>query len=77
MRPVTPRGFRDVLFQEAAERGSLAASVRGVFSAWGYREVSTPVVEAARAPRAGMGRSRARRSGCSTSTAGFWRCGPR
>lgn len=55
MRPVTPRGFRDVLFQEAAERGSLAASVRGVFSAWGYREVSTPVVEEAAALEAGMG----------------------
>lgn len=45
MRPVTPRGFRDVLPAEAAEREAITASVGAVFSAWGYERVETPVVE--------------------------------
>lgn len=45
MRPVTPRGFRDVLPREAAERETLAAAAATVFSAWGYDRVETPVVE--------------------------------
>jgi len=45
MRPVTPRGFRDVLPAEAAERESLERTVGDVFSAWGYGLVETPVVE--------------------------------
>ncbi len=45
MRPVTPRGFRDVLPAEAAEREVLASRLADVFSAWGYGRVETPVVE--------------------------------
>ena len=45
MRPVTPRGFRDVLTREAAERETLTAVVSSVFSAFGYDRVETPVVE--------------------------------
>lgn len=45
MRPITPRGFRDVLPAEAAEREQLTAAIAEVFSAWGYGRVETPVVE--------------------------------
>lgn len=45
MRPATPRGFRDVLLDEAAEREAVAAALVGVFDAWGYAPVETPVVE--------------------------------
>lgn len=45
MRPVTPRGFRDVLPVEAAQRECVLDSIREVFSAWGYEPVETPVVE--------------------------------
>ncbi|TLM80285.1 MAG: ATP phosphoribosyltransferase regulatory subunit, partial [Actinobacteria bacterium] len=45
MRPVTPRGFRDVLPAEAAEREVIAARIAEVFSAWGYGAVETPAVE--------------------------------
>jgi len=45
MRPVTPRGFRDVLPAEAAEREAIQRSLGEVFSAWGYGLVETPVVE--------------------------------
>ena len=45
MRPVTPRGFRDVLASEAAERAVVAGRIGGVFSSWGYDLVETPVVE--------------------------------
>jgi ATP phosphoribosyltransferase regulatory subunit len=45
MRPVTPRGFRDVLFDEAAERGSVTSAVSESFASFGYRAVETPVVE--------------------------------
>lgn len=45
MRPVTPRGFRDVLPAEAAERELLERALGDVFSAWGYGRVETPVVE--------------------------------
>jgi ATP phosphoribosyltransferase len=45
VRPATPRGFRDVLPQEAAERASVSAAVLGVFDGWGYDPVETPVVE--------------------------------
>lgn len=45
VRPVTPRGFRDVLFQEAAEREVVSRAVSDVFTAWGYSPVETPVVE--------------------------------
>jgi ATP phosphoribosyltransferase regulatory subunit len=45
MRPVTPRGFRDVLPEEAGEREALGRLLGDVFSAWGYGLVETPVVE--------------------------------
>jgi len=45
MRPVTPRGFRDVLPAEAAEREVLVVRVSELLSAWGYGRVETPVVE--------------------------------
>lgn len=45
MRPVTARGFRDVLPAEAAEREALGARIGDAFSAWGYGLVETPVVE--------------------------------
>lgn len=45
MKPVTPRGFRDVLPQEASEREELSSAVASVFSTWGYEPVETPVVE--------------------------------
>lgn len=45
MRPVTPRGFRDVLPAEAAEREVLVARLGETFSAWGYGRIETPVAE--------------------------------
>ena len=47
-RPVTPRGFRDVMPQEAAERETVSERVREVFDSWGYSPVETPVVELGR-----------------------------
>jgi len=47
MRPATPRGFRDVLPREAAERAAVVAAVLSAFSGWGYDRVETPVVELA------------------------------
>ncbi len=55
MRPTTPRGFRDVLFQEAAERGAVVESLRRTFESWGYRPVETPVVERLATLEAGAG----------------------
>jgi len=45
MRPVTARGFRDVLPAEAAEREAVSRRIGDVFSGWGYGLVETPVVE--------------------------------
>lgn len=45
MRPTTPRGFRDVLPAEAAERELTLASLGLSFASWGYGLVETPVVE--------------------------------
>ncbi|NTU70948.1 MAG: ATP phosphoribosyltransferase regulatory subunit, partial [Coriobacteriia bacterium] len=45
MRPVTARGFRDVLPAEAAEREAVSRTIAEVFSAWGYGLVETPVAE--------------------------------
>lgn len=45
MRPVTPRGFRDVLPAEAAEREVLTLRLSDAFAAWGYERIETPVVE--------------------------------
>ena len=47
MRPVTPRGFRDVLALEAAERDALVGRMNAALSAWGYDYVETPAVELA------------------------------
>jgi len=57
VRPVTPRGFRDVLPREAAERDSIARSMSGAMAAWGYGLVETPVVEAYATLEAGVGGS--------------------
>ena len=57
MRPVTPRGFRDVLPYEAAEREVLSAAMSQAISAWGYGPVETPVVEEYTTLEAGMGSS--------------------
>lgn len=57
MRPVTPRGFRDVLPREAAERESIARAVSGAMSAWGYGLVETPVTEEYATLEAGVGGS--------------------
>jgi ATP phosphoribosyltransferase regulatory subunit len=45
MRPVTVRGFRDVLPAEAAEREIVARGFAETCSAWGYDLVETPIVE--------------------------------
>jgi ATP phosphoribosyltransferase len=57
MRPVTPRGFRDVLFQEAAERRAVTDAIGEVFDRWGYGPVETPAVEEYRTLEAGAGAS--------------------
>lgn len=55
MRPATPRGFRDVLLQEAAEREALTAALLGAIDGWGYAPVATPVVEEYRTLETGAG----------------------
>ena len=45
MRPVTARGFRDVLPAEAAERESVSQAMADTFASWGYGLVETPVAE--------------------------------
>ncbi len=55
MHPVTARGFRDVLPAEAAEREAIERRISGVFSAWGYGRVETPVVETVSAIEAAAG----------------------
>lgn len=45
MRPVTARGFRDVLPAEAAERESVSRAIGETFASWGYGLVETPVAE--------------------------------
>jgi len=45
MRPVTVRGFRDVLPAEAAEREVVSRRFAQTCSAWGYELVETPIVE--------------------------------
>jgi ATP phosphoribosyltransferase len=57
VRPTTPRGFRDTLFQEACERRALVASMEGVFDSWGYLPVDTPAVEDCATLEAGAGAS--------------------
>ena len=55
MQPVTPRGFRDVLFEEARERETVTAAIAAAFSSWGYDPVETPVAEEYRTLEAGSG----------------------
>ncbi|TLM66216.1 MAG: ATP phosphoribosyltransferase regulatory subunit, partial [Actinobacteria bacterium] len=43
--PMTPRGFRDALPAEAAEREALLAALARACSLWGYDPVETPVIE--------------------------------
>jgi ATP phosphoribosyltransferase regulatory subunit len=57
MRPVTPRGFRDVLFAEGAERRWVAAAMGEAFARYGYRYVETPMLEEYRTLEAGAGSS--------------------
>lgn len=57
MRPVTPRGFRDVLFAEAAEREAVTRAMSAVFESWGYGPVETPLVEEYATLEAAVGRS--------------------
>jgi ATP phosphoribosyltransferase regulatory subunit len=57
MRPVTPRGFRDVLFEEAAERRAVTAAASAVFAGYGFRFVETPAVEEYHTLEAGAGAS--------------------
>ena len=45
MRPVTARGFRDVLPAEAAERDAVSRAIADEFASWGYGLVETPVAE--------------------------------
>ncbi len=45
MRPITARGFRDVLPAEAAEREAVSRQFAATTSAWGYELVETPIVE--------------------------------
>lgn len=56
MRPVTARGFRDVLPLEASEREFVRDAARAVFSAWGYDPVETPVLEVSETLEAASGR---------------------
>jgi len=55
VQPVTPRGFRDVLFDEGREREAVAGAISAGFSAWGYEPVETPVVEEYRTLEAAAG----------------------
>jgi ATP phosphoribosyltransferase/ATP phosphoribosyltransferase regulatory subunit len=51
----TPRGFRDVLPEEAWERDAILSRVRECFFAWGYDRVETPVLERYETYRAAAG----------------------
>ena len=55
MRPVTARGFRDVLPAEAAERESVSRAMADTFASWGYGLVETPIAEDLAAVEAAAG----------------------
>lgn len=57
MRPVTPRGFRDVLVHEAAERRAVARRLAAAFESFGYGFVETPALEEYRTLEAAAGAS--------------------
>jgi ATP phosphoribosyltransferase regulatory subunit len=45
MIPVTPRGFKDVLPEEARWRESITTRAQQVLSSWGYAPIETPTLE--------------------------------
>lgn len=45
VRPVTPRGFRDIMPEEALEREQISRTVCDAFAAHGYLPVETPLLE--------------------------------
>ncbi|MDR0350551.1 MAG: ATP phosphoribosyltransferase regulatory subunit [Coriobacteriales bacterium] len=45
MIPVTPRGFKDVLPDEARWRESITSKLRHTLSSWGYAPIETPTLE--------------------------------
>ena len=45
MIPVTPRGFKDVLPDEARWRESITTNAQRVLSSWGYAPIETPTLE--------------------------------
>jgi ATP phosphoribosyltransferase regulatory subunit len=45
MIPVTPRGFKDVLPEEARWRENITNKVQAVLSSWGYAPIETPSLE--------------------------------
>lgn len=51
--PATPRGFRDVLSEEAREREAVVSAISSAFASWGYDPVETPIVENAATLEAG------------------------
>ena len=55
MIPQTPRGFRDVLPQEAAWREDIREAVQDCFASWGYMPIETPALEVQDVMTAGGG----------------------
>jgi ATP phosphoribosyltransferase regulatory subunit len=45
MIPITPRGFKDVLPDEARWRESITIKVQAALSSWGYAPIETPTLE--------------------------------
>jgi ATP phosphoribosyltransferase regulatory subunit len=45
MIPVTPRGFKDILPDEARWRESITTRVQALLSSWGYAPIETPTLE--------------------------------
>ena len=45
MKPVTPRGFRDIMPEEALKRERITRAVSDVLAVHGYLPVETPLLE--------------------------------
>lgn len=45
MIPITPRGFKDVLPEEALWREAIINKVQATFASWGYTPIETPSLE--------------------------------
>jgi ATP phosphoribosyltransferase regulatory subunit len=45
MIPITPRGFKDILPEEARWRESITTKVQMALSSWGYAPIETPTLE--------------------------------